>query len=268
MRKQAFTVVELLVVIAIIGILASLLLISLNMAKQTAKAVQCANNNRTLTYGWLMYAHDNEDKLVPNHPLTVGRDTPSWMEGILRYGQSNHHDNTNTLHLENSLLHKYIDSFPIYKCPSDRTRNYHIVNGKEVKLPWVRSFGLNQYMAGPDFHENKAFFKSDQIDRPSDRLVFIGQRADTYENGYFVMGNVDLFKPERYRWHEFPARYHSNNSSVSFSDGHVELHEWKTEWPSMGDKHNTGPREYAPNNQDISWLASKATYEKKKKNMN
>ena len=34
----------------------------------------------------------------------------------------------------------------------------------------------------------------------------------------------------------------------------------------MGDKHNTGPREYAANNQDIDWLSSKTAYEKKSMN--
>ena len=48
MKKSAFTLVELLVSIAIIGILVSLLLPAVNLARASARKVQCTNHLRQL----------------------------------------------------------------------------------------------------------------------------------------------------------------------------------------------------------------------------
>jgi prepilin-type N-terminal cleavage/methylation domain-containing protein len=61
--RRAFTLVELLVVIAIIGILASLLLGALAMAKEKSYRAQCINNYKQLALAIQMYADDHGDQL-------------------------------------------------------------------------------------------------------------------------------------------------------------------------------------------------------------
>jgi prepilin-type N-terminal cleavage/methylation domain-containing protein len=70
-RKQGFTLVELLVVIAIIATLAAMLLPALHGARSKAQTTQCLNNLKQLGLCWTMYAHDNNEVLVPNNSVNI-----------------------------------------------------------------------------------------------------------------------------------------------------------------------------------------------------
>jgi prepilin-type N-terminal cleavage/methylation domain-containing protein/prepilin-type processing-associated H-X9-DG protein len=81
-NQKAFTLVELLVVIGIIALLISILLPSLNKARQQATLVQCGSNLRQCGIAFHTYAADYQGAIVPTlvwgppaNPLPAGVNT-------------------------------------------------------------------------------------------------------------------------------------------------------------------------------------------------
>jgi prepilin-type N-terminal cleavage/methylation domain-containing protein len=62
-RRAGFTLVELLVVIGIIALLMSILLPSLNKARESARDIKCRSNMRQLYYAVVMYLQEGKGGL-------------------------------------------------------------------------------------------------------------------------------------------------------------------------------------------------------------
>src|ERR1043166_4901014 len=77
-RQIGFTLIELLVVIAIIAILASLVLPSLNQAREKAKASICANNLKQWMFAMNLYIDDNNETLPVDTTDYGATDNPTW----------------------------------------------------------------------------------------------------------------------------------------------------------------------------------------------
>lgn len=69
-RRTAFTLIELLVVISVVALLMSILMPSLNRAREQAKRLVCKTNLKTHHLSASLYAMDNNDKL--SVPTRVG----------------------------------------------------------------------------------------------------------------------------------------------------------------------------------------------------
>src|ERR1017187_4678218 len=71
-RAGAFTLIEMLVVIAIIGILAALLLPTLNRAKARASRIECVGNLRQAGLAFHLFANDHRGKFPMRVPINEG----------------------------------------------------------------------------------------------------------------------------------------------------------------------------------------------------
>ena len=66
-NKKAFTLIELLVVISIIALLMSILMPSLQAAREQAKKVICKSNERQQGLAMMMYSSENNNFFAPTH---------------------------------------------------------------------------------------------------------------------------------------------------------------------------------------------------------
>ena len=72
-KNQGFTLIEILVVIAIIAMLMSILMPSMQKAREQSRQVVCGTNLHAIGQGIFLYAHDHDDLLIP------GDYSVSWM---------------------------------------------------------------------------------------------------------------------------------------------------------------------------------------------
>ncbi len=270
-RSAAFTLVELLIVIGILAILAAILLPVLTRAKSAAQATLCINNTKQLTLAWLIYTGDHEDRLPYNlggnalRKTVAPKDPLNWVNGIMSWGPDP--DNTNTTLITQASLGPYCDSLArIYKCPADR-----VLSDVQKQLGWsarTRSCSMNAMIGDAGWlseggvnknnPEYRQFFILGEIPAPADIFVFLDEHPDSINDGYF------LNQPDDLEWVDLPGSSHNGAGTVSFADGHTELHRWLEPTTRLPVEPETAPLPFdVPANQraDFDWLAQRTSVE-------
>jgi prepilin-type processing-associated H-X9-DG protein len=193
--------IELLVVIAIISLLVSILLPSLNRARDLAKAAVCSANLRSLNLSGQFYVHDY-DRFLPYY-----WPGPNWI----------------------SLIKPYVDEgCAIMACPS---------HGAPMSSPPIprMSYGYNESFAGLPADGYPGL----RVDEAQDAVVFADGYwffwSERFGMSHFWAAKFAWNVNEG--WFEGrPAgvyRVHSDGPNLAFPDGHGEWGRWDSLEDSM-----------------------------------
>jgi prepilin-type processing-associated H-X9-DG protein/prepilin-type N-terminal cleavage/methylation domain-containing protein len=212
--RESFTLIELLVVIAIIAILASLLLPSLQRAREQAKQAVCAGHLRGLGQVMILYVDDYEA-----FPQAYG---------------SNHH-------IWYVRLNKVTHDPGIFICPSQEVGAWDgVTTGEaEARFPysynWIgtgfsdgRGRALTHYIPStPDIDWRRLR----QIVSPTDMIALTDSDTRSDNPGHGIWDglcspyyHVEL-NPSSYIALLLPGMNHRNSANVLFVDGHVMWHD-------------------------------------------
>jgi prepilin-type N-terminal cleavage/methylation domain-containing protein len=273
--RAAFTLLELLVVLALASILAATLLPALAKSQPNSLALQCLNNNRQLCRAWRMYADDSRDRIVYAADDGSGTLHPqnqyAWTWSHLDcYGFNAYNWDTNADIVLRPLWPYTGRDASIYRCPADKS--FIVANDGAAKQR-VRSFSMNTYLGGyggscsliPGGCTYRIFLKTTDLTAPgpAKTFVFIEERPEVINWGDFYTDMAGSPIPPRpsdpsaYTFDiDVPAITHDLAGSLSFGDGHVEMHRWQRVLQVLSCSTGTY---HVPGSPDVAWLQDHAT---------
>jgi prepilin-type N-terminal cleavage/methylation domain-containing protein len=237
MKKRGFTLIELLVVIAIIALLLALLMPALERAREQAKRMICLNNMHQLTLGWILYAEDNEGKIVNGAPMAWGGAGVAFVSTSSNMGDQNyfndhkyekpwigmawHPNYQNGEHLtpdeqkraiKNGAMWTYCSDVKLYRCPTGLAGEYvtyaamdganGLSRNNKQDIQWMKN--INAYR------------------RPHSRIIFI-------DEGWVTPDSYAVYD-DHAAWWDDPTVRHGDGTAQSYADGHSDWRKWKGAW--------------------------------------
>jgi prepilin-type N-terminal cleavage/methylation domain-containing protein/prepilin-type processing-associated H-X9-DG protein len=211
--SRAFTLIELLVVVAVIAVLMAILMPALSRAREQGKRAVCLSNVKQFGLAWVMYADENDQKIVnactiENSEGHTDSEEPCWLYF--------HNDWTDTERREQGIrdgaMWPYVGQLKIYKCPTGirgEVNTYAIVDA------------MNGAMASTAIGAPREAYirRRTQIKRPGERIVYVDE-GKTSVQSWTIYYNLAS-------WWDIPPTRHGDGTNFSFADGHAEYWKWQ-----------------------------------------
>ncbi|RRJ97140.1 type II secretion system protein [Opitutaceae bacterium TAV4] len=189
-ENAAFTLVELLTVIAIIGILATLVLVSIGRVRSAAHQTRCASNLRQIGVAAALFAQDNKNRTLP----------------IYYYDKLENH------YMPAITQGDFENKTGVWMCPvAERRRTAYTSTGRIENLTYAIN-GTRVGMKEQSGTENgqRSLVTHDQIANPSRML-------------YFTDGNKKYWTRKPNQEPAASANFcHTDKANVLFFDFHVQ----------------------------------------------
>ncbi len=237
--QKAFTLIELLVVIAIIAVLMAILMPSLNRAREQGKRAVCLNNLKQLALTWIMYADDNDDRIVNGEAYASGDGTAptpttgrhkgeKWWTGddcASGYMQGEKlAEEVQIQAIKAGALYPYCKNQRLYQCPTG-------VRGE------MRTYTIGDSMNGiPRSGTYRTVSNRDVGVRVGRTVLWVKNRTEITSPGpafRIVFLDEGRVTPDSYathyinqRWWDPPHVRHGDGTNVSFADGHSAYWKW------------------------------------------
>jgi prepilin-type N-terminal cleavage/methylation domain-containing protein len=229
--QRGFTLIELLVVISIIAVLMAIMIPTLGRIKKQAAGGACLSNQHQLVFAWILYAQDNDDKLVGGHDGYASSPSkdydwvqlPRTLSGTV-VARANATLEDEIRGCEAGALFPYVKNVDLYHCPGDRRnrtelthRSYGIPGGMNGDVGTGKDSWLMQNWGFPSYK------KLAEIRNPGIKYVFLEEKTDV---GGWNWGSWNLEKSGARWWDPIVVR-HGRLSVLAYSDGHALQHQWK-----------------------------------------
>jgi len=234
-REKGFTLIELLVVIAIIALLMAILMPALQRAREQGRRAVCLNHLKTLTLGWMMYADENDDRIVNGEAYwnptaaaavpTSGphKGEPYWVGNDCASGFAQGEQRPLDIQMQAirvGALFPYCGAEKVYRCPTGirgEMRTYSTGYGMNGCFDATGTYiGNRGVRVGRTVLMVKKRLEI-TVPAPAYRLVFLDEgqiSPDSYAIHYVTP-----------RWWDPPFVRHGDGTNVSFADGHSDY--WK-----------------------------------------
>ena len=226
-NSKEFTLIELLVVVAIIGILASMLLPSLQKARREAMIAVSSSNLKQLSVAHEMYLESNDERFVPSRdPSNVDYSWEEYMSSLLGLDLTEDE--------KDGYTPPKRESYKVLWCPLDE-----VERRRDPTIHFKRTYSLNGFTT-PRIHQygTTLSMKVNEIEIPTE-TISMAEQAKSHNlvgggSNVVVIGNGNLnevtFSIELDGDVKYNPNHHFNNyrNPLLFIDGHVNRKDMRT----------------------------------------